>query len=375
MSKRGRSSSPQQTNKPSLSAGVRDGEGGGSGRHVLATSGQGDATELVHWLATHGCAGLDDLEFRSTASAGLGCFAKRDFEVGDTLFVIPHQCILTFNKAVASNSNQELLQRLQSKQTDDENSVITAELLVWLYMCEQYHDSGNSSCFGGYLRSLDRQRLPSVLCWPAEFQEALQGTNLHANLASIRPSMCAQLATVSGLLGTGSVSDVAEEDLLWARSHYLSRRYPAHFGEHTDVNEPGGVGNALLQSLPRESGLSKMGCLVPLLDILNHESGVEWLRFDVRDHALHVICNVARPKGCEFFSNYCSKSNEMFFYSYGFAVDENEDDMFNVRLMLRGSKGESGNASCLGNYYIQSGGIDGIPMVRIVVLNVWNCRS
>ncbi len=46
----------------------------------------------------------------------------------------------------------------------------------------------------------------------------------------------------------------------------------------------------------REYGMQNLGVMVPLLDILNHDSSQEWLRFEVKDEALQVICNVPRKK-------------------------------------------------------------------------------
>ena len=40
-----------------------------------------------------------------------------------------------------------------------------------------------------------------------------------------------------------------------------------------------------------EKGLGDLGSLCPLLDILNHKSGTDWLKLEVSDGCLHVICN------------------------------------------------------------------------------------
>ena len=42
--------------------------------------------------------------------------------------------------------------------------------------------------------------------------------------------------------------------------------------------------------------MQNLGIMVPLLDILNHDSSQEWLRFEVKNEALQVICNVPRKK-------------------------------------------------------------------------------
>ena len=243
---------------------------------------------LLSWLKRHGTIGLDHLEFKSSRHAGLGCFAKKTFEVGDPVFIIPHVCILTFGKVLESSSIQTLQQEAIRKGL---NEGLTAELLVWLYMSEESRNS--LSHFGPYLRSLDRQHLPTAVRWDEDLLEALAGTNLAASLADIFPSIAnnAQLVrriaeSPSSEIDLSPVLDAGtEDDLLWARSHYLSRRYPARFGGDEECY----AGQLKLQS--REKGLANMGCLCPLLDILNHKSEVEWLTFQVTEDALHVICN------------------------------------------------------------------------------------
>lgn len=319
--------------------------------------------DLLSWLKDHGTTGLDHIEFKPSNRAGLGCFAKKTFEVGDNLFVIPHNCILTFGKVLESSSIQILCQEASRKGLEEG---LTAELLVWLYMCEEINNS--SSHFGPYLRSLDRQNLPTMARWGKSLLEALAGTNLAASIADIFPSIANKLLLLSRIAESPStetkplsnIRTVATDDtLLWARSHYLSRRYPARFGgdEESYVDR--------LQQCSREVGLANMGCLCPLLDILNHKSDVEWLRFQVTQDALQVICNHRIEEGNELYSNYGSQSNEMFLYAYGFALSDNVDDAVTVRLMQGvNSKTNSTNTTKsegLGTFYIRSGGMDGIP--------------
>lgn len=76
--------------------------------------------------------------------------------------------------------------------------------------------------------------------------------------------------------------------LKWARGHYVSRRYPARLSfvdvdTHKEVSEPIFTG--------QEADLESQGCLVPLLDILNHNHDHPWLTFRVEGGYLKVICN------------------------------------------------------------------------------------
>jgi hypothetical protein len=254
----------------------------------VATS--SDVDELIKWLHSNGCRGLDDLEFRMTPDSGLGCFAKRDFDVGDVMFTVPQRCIITFAKAVESTAIKAIISEAFSEEQQLYCKEITAELLVWIFMCGQLNND-KSSFFSPYLRALASDaNLPTVCCWPENLQRALVGTNLSANTAAVKPRIAAQCEAVQSLPSSTSAC-ITEGSLLWARSHYLSRRYPAHFGD-----DESDTTNHLLQALPREAGLSNMGSLVPLLDVLNHKSEVEWLKFKVQDKSLHVICNYPRQK-------------------------------------------------------------------------------
>ena len=81
-------------------------------------------------------------------------------------------------------------------------------------------------------------------------------------------------------------------NLLWARGHYLSRRYPEHFAcTSTDF-----VNNAC--QLPKEPGVEENGALVPLLDVLNHKNtvgGMEWLSFSGEEDSEYLTVSTNFP--------------------------------------------------------------------------------
>jgi hypothetical protein len=115
--------------------------------------------------------------------------------------------------------------------------------------------------------------------------------------------------------------DYNYDSLLWARSHYVSRRYPDFVNSHIHLGHNG-----------REKGLGNLGNLVPALDLLNHSHNENWLRLELSGNKLLVIINVDRPKGSELFSNYGSLSNEELLYAYGFSIQNNINDKFTVKL-------------------------------------------
>jgi hypothetical protein len=147
---------------------------------------------------------------------------------------------------------------------------------------------------------------PSLLGWTDNFEEkilkSLRGTNLVFSLQHSLDRLHRQ-ANLMDAIRAAHPSESATyipqqlfnfESLLWARGHYLARRYPAKFalpiiGEDGHAVE--GSSAAGPSSLRREAGLESRGCLVPLLDILNHNHDHEWLTFKVESGCLHVICN------------------------------------------------------------------------------------
>lgn len=161
----------------------------------------------------------------------------------------------------------------------------------------------------------------------------------------------------------------------------------------------------------REYGMQNLGVMVPLLDILNHDSSQEWLRFEVKDEALQVICNVPRKKvvvkllssilnnnysiqtlsTCSFrwffcahmhllqhlliqdqelFSNYGALSNEVLMYAYGFALENNPFDTVTLKLVIGGNNNNNNNSDTSPQrvekvYSISTGGLSGVPKVLV----------
>jgi hypothetical protein len=109
------------------------------------------------------------------------------------------------------------------------NDLMTAELLLWVYMSEQVHSE--SRHFYPYLHTLSKQP-PSPHYWSEQLLHCLTGTNLEilngsqrilheqsALLLSLIPHMSADSSKHKNAL-----NDIfSYESLSWARGHYLSR--------------------------------------------------------------------------------------------------------------------------------------------------------
>eukprot|EP01034_Spumella_vulgaris_P034158 gene34158-42118_t len=155
---------------------------------------------------------------------------------------------------------------------------------------------------------------------------------------------------------------------MWARGHYLARRYPGEFAIQSAL-KPVKEGSKIPAD-GREPGLENLGSLVPLLDILNHNSDEDWLRLEVYSDALYVKCNHTMEKGSELFSNYGLLSNEKLLYAYGFATPSNPFDSIAVTLkaavepsaqVSSSSSFSTSSVKNLGVFHIEAGGINGVP--------------
>lgn len=250
----------------------------------------------VQWLSRKGAEGLDKFVISSSPTCvGAGCFACRDISQGEILFTIPQNCIFSLVNTENTNMTKLLRHFAASKENP---SMITAEFLIWLHMCQS---RARDSDYTEYFNSLDNLP-PNVLNWVGVDTLALSGTNLHkANtkllerlqyltilLDDIRSYVSSSMSVLIDL----NVCDhdyirnfednfpFTERDLKWAVGHYLSRRYPDKFACPASLGSEG-----------RECGMGNIGALVPFLDILNHNADKEWLSFRIENGSLVVVSN------------------------------------------------------------------------------------
>eukprot|EP01032_Pedospumella_encystans_P034538 gene34538-39046_t len=244
------------------------------------------SNSCLSWLQTHNAQGLTNIYYKYSSDVGgsLGCYAARDLTVGDVIFTVPQKCLF----GIGNTSCSDLSKAVRAAATELGNSKLaTSELLIWLHMCQQRADP--SSMFYPYFHSLD-DLPPNLDNWPAELKDAFCGTSLAASLADKAPqnSLSSHLtllehtfANNKSLCDTFNKSNFDRSSLAWARGHYLSRRYPGKYASDQSIQSAED-----LVTDGREYGMQNLGIMVPLLDILNHDSSQEWLRFEVKDEAL-----------------------------------------------------------------------------------------
>jgi len=329
---------------------------------AVSTSREGaHLSELLDGLQKSGAVGLENLRFGPSAACGgsLGCFGLKAFAVGDVMFSIPQDRLFGLHQS--SSTPQALALRSFAAEVLGDARLVTSELLIWLHMIQSREDSQNPHY--SYFNSLDKTS-PSPLSWPEDLHgTALAETNLALFLVDVRASLVQHCELISaahahfafkGDSATAKFLDPSInsfDNLLWARGHYLARRYPGrHAVDHSE--RPADCVDG------REVGLEDLGVLVPVLDILNHSDTHEYLKLRVVNGSLEIVCHQATLAGEELFSNYGLLSNERLLFAYGFAVDDNEHDTVTLRPSLPpGSDG----AFFLGTHYIGRGGMAGVP--------------
>lgn len=331
-----------------------------------------DITGLLEWLRSHGACGTseDCIFIADSVGKGLGVFAAKDFASGEVIFTIPRKCIIGIGDTLTSN----IIYRIRGHEEGFHMKNLTEELKIWLHMVEGRINK--HSHFHPYLRTLDYEILPSMLEWDPRLLEALKGTNLYKSLQSAveRKDVYQGIVddinrVMKDLDKTASFQSVdvkrqrlsdndadwsiSLRDILWARSHYMSRRYLGEFASTYDAD---------YVPSHQEGDLGNLGSMCPLLDILNHNSSQDWLELVVEDDFLVVKANVPIVKGSEIFYNYGKLPNEMLLYGYAYADDHNADDGVAIKLM---SSVSSHRIDAIGLYYIKQGGLKGIPKVKV----------
>ena len=258
--------------------------------------------DFLHWIFSHADDALDmsSVEFRLTHGKGLGCFAKRAFLVGDTVFKIPQKCILGIDQALSNTILKSLKDYMLGL---DSEFQLTPEIQIWLLMC--IHERDSNSHFGSYLRTLSHSSLPTIAEWQEIFLSGLVGTNLSLKCDEVKVMdqyLAKNLREIQQQLSMKNcdnqfiqfMSILSIDSLRWARAHYLSRRYPGQFSYTTKANP---------YQDHKDPEMEELGCMCPLLDILNHDNSQDWLRFEITEDFLFVKCNAPIEVNHEIYSN------------------------------------------------------------------------
>jgi hypothetical protein len=260
---------------------------------------------LIPWFIAGGFLGLDGLEFRYSSGCcnTLGCFSSKDFEVGDVLFEIPQSHIFSIGRVLISPLSSFVQENTMKYGS---GSRFSLEFLYWIHMISEKSGmvsqtvkeagEGKGAVLQTYFQSLSVIP-PSILTWEDELLEAIQSTNLFQSVSELKSSIHQYCQLIDDLHSWNELEakkflpkEIFHYDsLLWAAGHYMSRRYPSRFGCSLSTEQEENI--TVTECCKTESILGNVGSLVPLLDILNHNHDQEWLKFNIENGKLQVICN------------------------------------------------------------------------------------
>eukprot|EP00930_Biecheleria_cincta_P078716 TRINITY_DN66296_c0_g1_i1.p1 TRINITY_DN66296_c0_g1~~TRINITY_DN66296_c0_g1_i1.p1 ORF type:complete len:503 (-),score=100.92 TRINITY_DN66296_c0_g1_i1:51-1559(-) len=305
--KRKRADEPQAavSLSPSLSAAEQrrnDGTGNASSWAVLEA-----------WLRTGG-AEFDAVEVREdpASGGGLGAFARRALGAGEVVFRLPTKLILTDELALQDpvlSRVQEVLRRWVDASWAEE---YMPPLMICLKLCRALAHADDP--FHVYASSLP-PAAPGIAAWPLAFRDFLATTSLGPTLVAADAELdhwCRLLKRVAkaepALLSPTGAFDRSR--LEWARGMLQSRHFPGAFS---------GVGSEQLM------------CMVPLLDILNHQNSAD-VSVRVRSGSIEFVCDSAVGVGAQIWTNYGSKTNGELLACYGFAINDNKGDTVKIGL-------------------------------------------
>jgi hypothetical protein len=268
--------------------------------------------------------------------------------------------------------------------------------MLLFYMVEGQQDPAHS--FHPYLSMLPIHA-DDPLHWPPDLLHAeLDGTQLLPLVVRQRSELKADFVRLEAVLKSYSVSSPAVfsfETLLWAKSMYTSRAFPAKLASF--VRQKG----VAIKHLPKtgkwarantkteekqqsqwnfvdcagapESWEGAEGVMLPVIDFFNHRPSAEvmWvgdgdaIELLVDDNAIghgggnkeepRISTNkqecqtedagcstVVVPSGTEVFNNYGAQSNGDMLLKYGFCMENNQADTVTVSIELREAEGTGG---------------------------------
>lgn len=252
--------------------------------------------------------GLDAIKICSGGdNCGLGGFARRDLGAGDLVFTVPQTAMLTESVAVQDSVVAVVASLLK---TFDEDRM--SELLICLRLCRARVQATDP--FHTYATGLPTTA-PGVDSWPVIYQQLLANTSLGPLIRAVD----AELDHWEALLNRAADADATilkardvfcRSNLRWARGMVQSRHFPGTFAGLEDERSP---------------------CMVPLLDILNHNGDAE-VNIQIHGGFLEFRSESAVKAGDQIWNNYDAKGNTELLMCYGFAVESNEEDSVELSL-------------------------------------------
>lgn len=283
--------------------------------------------EFLSWLASHGV----DLDAQPASyvrdgahGGGGGLRARRAIAAGERVAWCPARLAISLGTALRSDAGKALEGRVADRY------VMYAHLATERAL-------GPRSFWGPWLAAVPSE-YDDPLWWDDEDVDTLlAGTDVGRAVPARRQQLREALERVRSL-GV----DVEWDDWLWAHSCYCSRGFPARLAGE-EGRSGGGGGPAACDTPGQERGgeRERVGCLLPLLDMSNHDGSrrVTWVVDEGGGGLVCLRTEEAVACGTEAYNNYGLKPNAELLLGYGFAVPDNRADVVAVPIGLGGGNG------------------------------------
>lgn len=225
---------------------------------------------LIHWLEDRG-AYLGPIELRrSGIGAGSGAFVTQDVDENEVLFTVPTSACVSLYDACGDREVGETFARLASKGQGGA-TVALAGFIAKEWLCE----GAEGKMWGPYLQMLpwdaewppeEEQEQEHVLWWSEKQVDSLYGSEAYGDAVAIRDEVALACKVVKGLVGKS------------VRASYRSRGDPiwkwigSSADEDIDKATRGAFVSILTRAFGQEDSEDEENRLVPLLDMLQHDS-------------------------------------------------------------------------------------------------------
>ena len=201
--------------------------------------------------------------------------------------------------------------------------------LTYIFMLLQRAD--RCSHFGPYLRAIP-VRHTDPMCWSAAELALLRGSNLlpqqRRRKSELRADFDGTVRPLCEAFPSRYKPDVLSwQQFLWAHSSFVSRNLPLEPDANGHLRLTTGSGRAE----------QRQQCLLPLLDMLNHKYAAPIIWQSGGGGAgsaptVGLAVGEDVEAGAEIFNNYGPKSNQELLRLYGFVLEDNPQDTFDLEV-------------------------------------------
>lgn len=300
----------------------------------------GGWSSLRAWLCSLG-ANLDAVDVSDCGGGlGHGVFARRDVAEGEVVFSVPQKAMLALREGCADPLDEALAAAAVSTGREGPSSSSTvgvAEatatppvLRLVLRLCRAR--ACEDDAFHAYAVSLP-DVAPDLPSWDSGLVRLASSSTCLGSLLQAEDHALAQwedLVSQAASLKPAAFSPreaYSRGCMAWAHGMVKSRVFPSFFAA-------AGGGES-----------SPAGCLVPLLDLLNHRQDAD-VTVRTRAGMLEFLADGPVAAGDQIWNCYGAKSNTELLLSHGFAVPGNPEDCIKVSLAVgAGASGPTHDSS------------------------------